>query len=46
MTFLAWLFMGLGVFVLYSAYKGRNPLASLADSLGIQHASSTNLGAA
>ena len=44
MNFLAWVLLGAGVFVLYSAYKGKNPLATLADSLGIQHASSSTLG--
>lgn len=46
MSFLAWLLMGIGVYVLYSAYKGNNPLSSLADRFGIAHVSPTKLGGA
>lgn len=34
MSFTTWLLVGLGVFIIYSAYKGNNPLASLASHLG------------
>ena len=35
MSLAAWIMLGVGVFVLYSAYKGNNPLSSLATHLGV-----------
>ena len=35
MSLAAWILLGIGVFVLYSAYKGNNPLSSLASHLGV-----------
>lgn len=46
MTLMAWLLMGAGVFILYSAYKGNNPLTSLASHLGISTASPAKLSGA
>jgi hypothetical protein len=46
MSFLAWLLMGAGVFLLYSAYKGNNPLTSLASHLGVTSKSPAKLSGA
>jgi len=35
MSLVTWVLMGIGVFVIYSAYKGNNPLASAAMHLGV-----------
>lgn len=39
MNLTTWLLLGVGAFLLYSAYKGNNPLASLAKAFGISHTS-------
>ena len=36
MSFIVWLALGLGVFLLYSAYKGNNPWESLIRHLGVK----------
>lgn len=46
MSFLTWLFLGAGIFLLYSAYKGNNPLASLAGNLGIKTKTPAKVGPA
>ena len=43
MSLAAWILLGLGVFVLYSAYKGNNPLASVATHLGVASKSPAKL---
>jgi hypothetical protein len=46
MSLMAWLLMGAGIFILYSAYKGSNPLTSLATHLGVTAKSPAKLSGA
>ncbi len=43
MSFLTWVLVGLGLFVLYEAVHGNNPIVSAATHLGFTAASSPKL---
>jgi len=45
MSLAAWMMIGLGVFILYAAVKGRNPLSMIAERFGLPSASSPTVGA-
>jgi hypothetical protein len=45
MSLAAWIVIGIGVFILYAAVKGRNPLAMIAERFGIPSTASPTVGA-
>jgi len=44
MSFLSWLLIGGGLFLLYSAYKGNNPINVIASRFGIETKAPAKIG--